>query len=73
MITSYVAVMAGNKKQFDDYVRQGGLFEHEKAVYAHDSDCIRGFRFSRYEVVGTFYEDNKEPSKVLSRVKERMI
>lgn len=73
MITSYVAVLAGNKEQFDWAVRNGDWRQHEKPVYVHDEESVRGYVFSRYEIVGTFYDDNKEPGKIIRRVRERII
>lgn len=73
MITSYVAILAGNLEQFKRAVKDGDWKPHEKPIYIPDADSARGCEFSRYEVIGTFYQDNKNPSQVLSRVRERLI
>ena len=49
-------VVAGNRKQFDDYVRQFPEELRREFVYASDDQVIRGIEAKAIIKVGTWYE-----------------
>lgn len=52
-----IIVLAGSRKQFEDYLNKNSLTDSE-AVYGCEPQRLFGIRASKVEVVGTFWERN---------------
>ena len=50
-----IAILAGNKQQFEEYVRKFGKKENEHVYISKVQDCF-GKRFNAVETIGTFNE-----------------
>ena len=66
-----IAVLAGSRRQFDDFVRARGL-SASHAVYVGEGRDARGLYFSAIERVGTWWRIMipRARKRVLSRVRE---
>jgi hypothetical protein len=49
-----IAVLAGSRRQFDDFVQERGIAPHE-AVYVDEPQRAYGAHFSGIMLVGTWY------------------
>ena len=65
-----IAILAGSYRQFMDHTRDGN--EGEEFFYIDHPDKLRGCRFDRIDIIGSFWE--KENShKLLEETKTRTI
>lgn len=50
----FVAVLAGTHQQFSHY--ENIKEDDEKFIYVHSPQKLYGYRFSRVDIIGTFWE-----------------
>jgi hypothetical protein len=68
----FIAILAGNKKQFDDFIRQKPIIEDNcEYIYISSPDNARGIRFFDYKVIGTFW-DRDDAGKLEEAIKDRI-
>jgi hypothetical protein len=66
-----IAILAGNKQQFDYFVRKQSNNNY-KYVYIRTESDICGHQFLDYKTIGTFYE-NKDYARLLELVKIHLL
>jgi hypothetical protein len=52
-----ILVVAGNRKQFDSWIREHVIAERDMFVYA-DAKAFYGMRYAAVLKIGTYYENN---------------
>ena len=53
---NYIAVIAGSKRQYDNFTNYIHFKDKEKYKLALDANHLRGFRFYDYVRIGTWYQ-----------------
>lgn len=66
-----IAILAGSYKQFKDYLHHNELNEKDY-VYIDRAEKIRGLYFNGYKIIGTFWEDVKNPNELLYELEFRL-
>ena len=72
MKKEFIAVLAGNFRQFNEFIRQPEVGEHCEYVYIDRPEKAYGYRFFDYKIIGTFW-DRKDARELEEIVKGRII
>ena len=54
MKKEFIAVLAGNFRQFNEFIRQPEVGEHCEYVYIDRPEKAYGYRFFDYKIIGKF-------------------
>lgn len=66
-----IAVLAGNREQFENFMRQKDIGEPAEYVYADRMEKLICNRFDDYKTIGTFW-DRKDANELYDEVKSRI-